>query len=525
MSQVVVTPELFPFDAGDPVARFLRDRLRGDWPHLLIFSFLIYGPVEKLILPAIGGYLVLGPDVRMWRPDLESMLTGFVWFPFFFAFYLWSGSDIANVFRRLSQNGSLANRDRYAQFTQTVYTVMSRWWWWVLGFVIAVGLVLLAHFELWKKGANPPPWFGDLLLPRVVSLVLVGCVGYVVSQILIREWLALVWWRRMWRDLKGDLVLHPFHPDEACGLGAFGRHAIGISHLLLVMTLFVFMGSVLPSLRPPPTAYSGMDTVVVTTAVLPARTPGALRYVRRCVPPARCPPTAWSLGTVVANGNALLLTVAVDSAKDSVAHKLATMTRRDMLRVRVTRLPSQVVALDTGVVMDSMNRAALSLVVPNRLASEKFEVRVVGLRSGVVLDVPTVSMWGVTLYVWTPLIAVEWALLLVVTLASLGFVVWPTHEAMEDARDAQLGGISQDIEELLTSARGALKKDPSQVPSALEGIERAKQVRAVFLEECDTWPISRSLRGHLKISSAVPVASSLFQLLATGFVSLLRGTT
>src|SRR5438552_18153175 len=99
MQRTDVMPEHFPTDAGDPVVRFLRDYLRVDWPQAWLVSFLIYGPIEKLILPTLGGYGHLGPDVRHWRPDIESMLTWCVWFPLCFALYVRLGSDIANVLR------------------------------------------------------------------------------------------------------------------------------------------------------------------------------------------------------------------------------------------------------------------------------------------------------------------------------------------------------------------------------------------------------------------------------------------
>ena len=194
-----------------------------------------------------------------------------------------------------------------------------------------------------------------------------------------------------------------------------------------------------------------------------------------------------------------------------------------MLRLQVTKLTSQTVALDTTVVMDSLHRGMRAFTFLNRLGMEPFEISVVSVHAASRLDVPTVTVWGIRLYVWSPLIPVEWGLLLIVTVATLGFILWPTHEAMEEARERELNGISQDIEELLAAARRDAKTDPAKVPATLEGIERAKQVRTVFIEQCDTWPISRNLRVHLKITSAIHVVTSFLQLLGTEFLALLRG--
>ena len=44
----------FMVDEKDPVAHWLRVRLGWDWPQVLIAAFLIYGPLEKLIMPGFG---------------------------------------------------------------------------------------------------------------------------------------------------------------------------------------------------------------------------------------------------------------------------------------------------------------------------------------------------------------------------------------------------------------------------------------------------------------------------------------
>jgi membrane protein implicated in regulation of membrane protease activity len=70
-----------------------------------------------------------------------------------------------------------------------------------------------------------------------------------MAQIVIREILAVTWLRRLWREMGDDLVVHPYHADQAGGLGAIGHHAVMLSILVLMVMLFIIMGSLLPSLR------------------------------------------------------------------------------------------------------------------------------------------------------------------------------------------------------------------------------------------------------------------------------------
>jgi hypothetical protein len=94
------------------------------------------------------------------------------------------------------------------------------------------------------------PWFGsNNVFQRILALVLIGCVAYVVSQIVIRELLAVILLRVLWRTMGDRLVIHPYHPDDAGGLGALGQHAVNFAYFLLVVMFFIVVGSLLPTLR------------------------------------------------------------------------------------------------------------------------------------------------------------------------------------------------------------------------------------------------------------------------------------
>jgi len=495
--------DAFPRDAGDPVARFLRQSLHADWPHLLIVTWIIYGPLEKLILPWLGKYLILGSDVIRWRPDVESLLTGYLEFPLFFAIYLWIGADIARVFKRLAENRAFANEARYLEFARRAQAAFSQSRWWVIGVVAAAAIVWVAHNLLWGKGAAVTPWFDDvrgpLFAPRVVSLALVGLVAYAVSQIIIRETLAIVWWRRMWRELGDDLVLHTYHPDAASGLGSIGNHAIGVSYCLLGMTLFVFMGSLLPSLRygGNKIVYSSADTVKVSVgAVEGVRPDRAVTYDARRD----------------ANGRAKVVfrprRMALEDAK--------------VLHARISRLPSKAEALDTWITIDTVHKVVTPLRVSMYTNPEEFEIRLETVRTPLPAGIPTVRMLGVTLSVWNPLIAVQWVMLIAVVGLSLGLLLWPAHAAMEGALNSQLDALSDELDEHMASASTGLRTDPGKFAVAMDAVGRTKQVRTTLLEDCETWPLSKSLRRQLGLTSVLSIGSSLLNLIATGVLHLLR---
>jgi hypothetical protein len=82
----------------------------------------------------------------------------------------------------------------------------------------------------------------------VLALALIALVAYAVAQVVIRELLAVVWLRRLWSELGDALKVNPYHEDGAGGLGAIGRHAVNFFVFIMMVMLFIVMGSLLPSL-------------------------------------------------------------------------------------------------------------------------------------------------------------------------------------------------------------------------------------------------------------------------------------
>jgi hypothetical protein len=263
----------FRVDAADPLSRFVTDRLGLDWLAVLIVTFLVFGPIEKILLPYLGGYRHLSFEypIRTWVPDIEALLTGFVWFPFFFAYYIWSGRGLGRVFRRLATADVFADKARFRRFWRRARRSFNQRGWWILALVLAVGAMALWQFGVWSRTPEVPPWFdlqyeppataaskdpGTLVnvygrrpFARAVSIGLIGLVAYALVQIVIRELLALVWLTRLWREMADDVVVRPYHHDDAGGLGGVGQHALQLSTFVLCLLLFIAMGSFLPGLR------------------------------------------------------------------------------------------------------------------------------------------------------------------------------------------------------------------------------------------------------------------------------------
>jgi hypothetical protein len=239
--------EMVYVDKSDPFASFLRDRLDMDWLKAWFFAFLIYGIFEKIILPSIGGYLSLSGSIKTWTPHVESLLTGFVEFPFFFGYYLWSGSAIVRLLDSLEENKSFEDPEQFKAFRGKMLKAYDSPWPAIAGLAFAIVAMLLMHFVFWGPKAVVPPWFGDRIYARLLSLVFIGMVAYIVFQIFFREIVSIIWLRRLWSERSGKLVIHPYHADGAGGLGSIGNHAVGLFIFFMILLLFIFMATILPS--------------------------------------------------------------------------------------------------------------------------------------------------------------------------------------------------------------------------------------------------------------------------------------
>jgi hypothetical protein len=168
-------------------------------------------------------------------------------FPFFCGYYLWSGSAIVSLLDSLEANKSFEDPQQFKKFRAEMLKSYDSPWPAVVCLVLAIGAMLLIHFVVWGPNAVVPPWFGNRLYARILSLILIGIVAYMVFQIFYREIGSIIWLRRLWSERSGRLVIHPYHADGAGGLGSIGNHAVGLFFFFMILLLFIFMATILPS--------------------------------------------------------------------------------------------------------------------------------------------------------------------------------------------------------------------------------------------------------------------------------------
>lgn len=234
-------------DTSDPLANFFRNTLHFDWKWLWFVAILYFGIFEKIILPFLGNFLNLTVEIRQWVPHVEALLTGFVEFPIFLGFYLWSGRGVVELFESFQKNHAFKDPGKYQVFFDNVIQSFLKKVWPVASLAFALLAVVVTQFVIWGENTPVPPWFGDRLYMRILALVNIGLVAYCVAQSAIREGLVIYWLRRLWNDMEDDLEIHPYHQDEAGGLGTVGQHTVTFLFFVVTIMLFIIMATILPS--------------------------------------------------------------------------------------------------------------------------------------------------------------------------------------------------------------------------------------------------------------------------------------
>jgi hypothetical protein len=246
---VLENRELTYVDNKDPIAYFLRNKLHLNWISLWVIALIYFGFVEKIIVPSALGFLnIIGVGLTEWVPHVEALLTGFVEFPIFLAFYLWSGRGVAELFESLSEKEVFDDQEDYRAYISGVFESMRRRVWLGLSIVFAICAVLAMNFVFWGENAVVPPWFGPRTYFRIWGLFNIAFVAYAIAQVLIREILVIYWLGRLWREKEDQLVLHPYHYDGAGGLGDIGKHAVTFFFFILVLLLFIIMAIIIPEI-------------------------------------------------------------------------------------------------------------------------------------------------------------------------------------------------------------------------------------------------------------------------------------
>ena len=233
-------------DSNDPLANFFRYNLKLNWASLWFLALLYLGPFEKLLLPALGGYLQLNVGIRQWVPHVESLLTGFIEFPALLAFYLWSGKGVVMLFDEMRQHKSFTDPEAYDAFVGRALISFRNKMWPLIGLIVGVLAAVVMHFAVWGENAQVPPWFGDRPGMRAFTLFNIGLVAYTVTQSLIREGLVITWLGRLWREMGGRLDIHSYHEDQAGGLAGIGRHTVVFLFFVVILMLFILMATIIP---------------------------------------------------------------------------------------------------------------------------------------------------------------------------------------------------------------------------------------------------------------------------------------
>ncbi len=252
----------------DPLAKFFRFNLKLDWTKLWFFSVLYFGIFEKIILPYLGGFLNLSGGIKQWVPHVEALLTGFIEFPIFMAFYIWSGGGVLKLFDSLREHQNFKQPEKYDEFLEDALKSFRSKTLVVISLALAILVMLVMNFVIWSKTATVPPWFGDRPYMRLLSLFNITLVAFAVIQSIIREGMVIIWLRRLWQRLGDQLDVHQYHEDGAGGLGGIGHHAVNFLFFIAALLLFVLMATIIPSILAETTKDQGFSIRLWSPALI-----------------------------------------------------------------------------------------------------------------------------------------------------------------------------------------------------------------------------------------------------------------
>jgi len=247
----------------DPVAHWIRSKLLRDVRLLwILWGLVLFFVLDKVLLPiAVGSWNIDG-GVRSWCPDLEALQVGLISFPFLSFYFLRLDHTLAEIWDGLASTGVFPD-DEFQRIRGKASEAMASWWWTGASLLLTVAGGLLAYFELWQRklpwwGGGPVPadWWGPDWLydtfawsQRVLAVLLVCYISYALAQIVLREFGTMYQLHRLLHDLGKAIEVRPFHPDDAGGFGAIGQHTARFTACLLILGLFIVMGSLLPFFR------------------------------------------------------------------------------------------------------------------------------------------------------------------------------------------------------------------------------------------------------------------------------------
>jgi hypothetical protein len=241
-------PQADPTRFPDPVADLVKRA--GITPGLaFLIGVAIYGLGEKILLPLIQGYFHVGGDISTWRPDIEALVNGFIFFPTLLAAYVWQIDGTHEVFVQFARGESFADKRRFADFMGRAAAWFDRPWW-ILSAVLGLVGVAVANWWLWDP-QNPKPvapwWQAGEPLSRVVALMLMLPAWYFTSQIVLGQVRLASALRRLWREVGSSYK--PVSRNRTSGVNSLSRNVSILTTVGAVVLLNVILGLLLPQIR------------------------------------------------------------------------------------------------------------------------------------------------------------------------------------------------------------------------------------------------------------------------------------
>lgn len=233
---------------SDPVADLL-DRIGLTWGRVWLLALAVYGVGEKIVLPAALGYLELSGPTSNWRPDVEALVSGFVFAPAMLAAYRWQVDGAHQIFVEFARGESFDDERAFRRFQAKASGWFARPWW-ILSLVVAVVGVLIQQFWLWDPD-NPKPvepwWTEGGITPRVVALVLGAPLWFATSQIVIGQLRLGHILSRLWTDLRDHYRLISL--GRFGGIRSLSANLTVLTSIAAIVFLNIVLGVLLPEMR------------------------------------------------------------------------------------------------------------------------------------------------------------------------------------------------------------------------------------------------------------------------------------